>query len=241
MMKHLISYGCEKYALQREVFRTAAVSSAFFDAVTIFTPEDFDEGFASRMRETLNISKGGGFWLWKPYFIKKTLDSLEEGDVLVYCGANCVLNSTGKKRFDGYIERLLTCDTGALAFELPHTECEYTKLEVFHHFNSSEEVIRSRQLMATIVMLRKCQHSCMMVDAWFETASAHPFLFTDELRTLPQGRDFISHRNDQSIFSVIRKMYGVDIVPTKEYFFDFICECSTFPFWATGLGERRKF
>jgi len=238
MKKHLISYGCERYSLQRELFRAIASTSAFFDEVTVYTPEDFDKDFAARMRNTLSLTKGGGFWLWKPYFIKKMLDTLEDGDLLIYCGANCVVNITGRLRFDAYIGRLMECSTGALAFELPHTESEYTKREVFQHFNSTEEVIRSKQLMATIVMLRKCEHTSMLVDAWFDTACAHPFLFTDELRTLPQNRDFIAHRYDQSIFSVIRKMYGVDIVPMEEYFFDFIRECSTFPFWATGLGQR---
>jgi hypothetical protein len=237
MKKHLISYGCERYSLQRELFRAIASNSEFFDEVTVFTPDDFDIEFAAKMKKTLTLTKGGGFWLWKPYFIKKILDSLDDGDLLIYCGANCIVNPIGKPRFDGYIDRLAGCRTGALAFELPHTESEYTKLEVFQHFNTSEEVIRSKQLMATIIMLRKCEHTSLLVDEWLDTACAHPFLFTDELRTLPQDKDFIAHRYDQSIFSVLRKMHGVDIVPMREYFFDFIRECNTFPFWATSLSE----
>lgn len=237
MRKHLISYGCERYSLQRELFKAIASSSEFFDEVTIFTPDDFDLEFASKMRGTLSLTKGGGFWLWKPYFIKKMLDSIGDGDLLIYCGANCIVNPWGKPRFDAYIDRLITCKTGALAFELPYKESEYTKLEVFAHFDCPEELIRSNQLMATIVMLRKCRHTSMMVDEWFETACTHPFLFTDELRTLPQDHDFIAHRYDQSVFSVIRKMQGVDIVPMREYFFDFIRECDTFPFWATSMSE----
>jgi len=237
MKKYLISYGCERFTLQRELFKALAVSSEFFDEVNVFTPEDFDIEFASKMRNTLTLTKGGGFWLWKPYFIKKMLDNIEEGDVLVYCGANCVINSWGKARFDGYVERLIASETGSLAFELPYKESEYTKMEVFEHFNTSEEQRNSKQLMATILMLKKCPHTTMMVDKWYDTACAHPSLFTDELRILPQDSDFIAHRYDQSIFSVIRKMYGAEIIPMNEYFFDFIRECNTFPFWATSTSQ----
>ena len=31
-----------------------------------------------------NNKKGYGYWLWKPYIIKKTLEKMKKGDILLY-------------------------------------------------------------------------------------------------------------------------------------------------------------
>jgi len=233
MKKYIMSYGCPDYALRRELFRAMAIESEFFDEVVVYSPEDIGEEFASKVRQTLTLTKGGGFWLWKPYFMKKMLERIEEGDVLVYCGVTCIVNILGKTRFDQYVDRVVSSETGILGFELPYKEEEYTKKEVFRHFDTSEEITKSNQLMSAVLILRKCPHTVMLIDKWYETAIADPTLFTDQLQILPQDSEFIVHRNDQSVFSVIRKIHGSEIIPSREYFYDFISECNTFPFWPT--------
>ena len=43
-----------------------------FDKATSYTPKDIDREFFKQNRQILSRSKGAGYWLWKPYFIKKT-------------------------------------------------------------------------------------------------------------------------------------------------------------------------
>lgn len=234
MKKYLISYGDDNYALQRDFFRDTALYSSFFDEVKIFTPEDIDIVFANHLGERLKAAKGGGYWLWKPYLIKKVLDSIELGDVLVYCDAGCVINVKGEKRFKEYIDLLFEAKTGTLDFELPHREYEYTAKKVFDHFNSSDEIINSSQLIATVLLVRKCSHTIMLIDKWYQTAYSNPSLFTDEKNVI-QLPGFIDHRHDQSVFSVIRKTYGANIFPDETYYTDFIRDGANAPFWATRL------
>jgi hypothetical protein len=235
MKKYLISYGDDAFASQREFFKETALASAFFDDVTIFTRDDIGQDFAEQVGETLDLRRGGGYWLWKPYFVKKALDKIDEHDVLVYCDAGCMINISGKERFDEYLKILESSPTGTIDFELPHKEYEYTKREIFEYFNSSEEIINSNQLMATVVILRKCAHTTMLVNEWHEAACDNPFLFTDELMLIPQHKDFIANRYDQSVFSIIRKEHGANIIPDETYFLDFLREGLKFPFWATRL------
>lgn len=234
MKKHLITYGDDFYKSQREFLRETATASGFFDEIQIFTPGDIDTEFADSRKDILQRKTGGGYWIWKPYFIKKVLGNIETDDVLIYCDAGCMINKAGKERFNDYIDMLIESDTGTIDFKVPHREYEYTKQEVFDYFGSSEEIINSDQLMSTILLFRKCAHSSMLVDKWYNTVYDQASLFTDEQR-VHQHPDFIDHRHDQSVFSVIRKTYGANIFTDETYFLDFIRYGQKFPLWAARL------
>jgi len=235
MKIHLISYGDAKYASQRDFFKETALSSCFFDEVTIFSPEDIEPTFKADFGHVLSQRRGGGYWIWKPYLIKRKLESLSDNDVLIYCDAGCMINGRGEKRFKEYIALLSKSETGCLSFELPHKEIEYTKQEVFDHFGSSETLIHSNQLMATVVMLKKCPNTTMLINEWYTALCENPSLFTDDGDNAIQNKEFIDHRHDQSIFSIIRKTYKTEVIPDETYFLDFIREGQPYPIWATRL------
>lgn len=232
MKIHLISYGNGNYKRQRESLKEVALKSSFFDEVVVFSDEDLDSLFIKHFMDIFNYGKGGGYWIWKPYLIKKVLDTLDEDDILIYCDAGCELNVAGEKRLSEYIEILKNAKSGSLAFELPHKEIEYTKQEVFEYFNVSEEVKRSNQLMATVILLKKCTHSVALVEKWFQTLLENRSMFTDEKEIASQNSEFIDHRHDQSVFSVIRKTYGSEIIADETYFLNFEKEGQAYPFWA---------
>lgn len=235
MKKYLISYGDDAYASQKIFFRETAVSSSFFDDVVIFTPNDIDPLFAFQAKTARERPRGGGYWIWKPYFVKKAFDRMDDNDVLVYCDAGCMINSNGWQRFEQYISILEKSDLGIIGFELPHQEIEYTKKEVFDYFDVDAEIIKSNQIMATVFLLKKCDHTRALIDEWYTIACHNPSLFTDELDGFIQYPEFIDHRHDQSIWSVIRKIRGAVIIPDETYFLDFLREGQGFPFWATRL------
>jgi len=234
MKKYVISYGDDKFASQLEFFRQTAIFSAFFDKILIFGPKDISDDFNKNISQISSVNKGGGYWLWKPYIIKKVLDELDEGDVLIYCDAGCMINSNGRERFDEYIQLLNDSASGTIDFQLPHKEYEYTKQEIFNHFNAGEAVINSDQLMSTVLILKKCPHSSILVETWYKTACDYPLLFTDAL-VVPQHQEFIDCRHDQSLYSVIRKIYGANIIPDETWFTDFLRFGRDYPFWATRL------
>jgi hypothetical protein len=42
--------------------------------------------------------RGYGYWIWKPYLIKKKLNELNNGDFLIYADCGCEINKNGKKK-----------------------------------------------------------------------------------------------------------------------------------------------
>ncbi|MBB5637821.1 hypothetical protein HDF26_000850 [Pedobacter cryoconitis] len=235
MKIQLISYGDARYATQREFFKQTALTSSFFNEITIFSPEDIEMKFNKDFEKILTQRRGGGYWIWKPYFIKRVLETLADGDILIYCDAGCMINSNGGKRFKEYIDLLKKSKTGCISFELPHKEIEYTKQEVFDYFETPEDLVNSNQLMATVIMLKKCPHTVMMVNRWYTVLSENPLLFTDDKDNSVQNSEFIDHRHDQSIFSIVRKTYKSEVIPDETYFLDFIREGQPYPIWATRL------
>lgn len=229
-----MSYGDENYASPLQFLKETAVSSSFFDEVKIFCQDDIDQGFKTHFGDGFFSKPGGGFWVWKPYFIKKMMGEIEEGDVLVYCDAGCMINRLGKDRFEQYLLLLEHTKTGTVNFELPHLEFEYTKQEVFDFFNSTKLAKLTRQLQATTLLFKNCEPARIMVNEWLEVAKNQTDLFTDE-EHLVQRKAFVAHRHDQSVFSVIRKKFGVTTLPDETYFQDFTRYGHTYPIWATRL------
>jgi len=238
MKKHLVTYGDSKYTGMKEFFKKLALASSFFDHIHVFSDLDLDPVFYKNIYEPIKSCRGGGYWIWKPYFIKKIMDLIDEDDVLIYCDAGSTINGKGVKRFDEYMEMASSSATGTVDFNLYlYWEYEYTKQEVFNYFNASEEIINSNQLFAGILILRKCAHTVRLVDKWYEVAVKHPFLFTDE-KIIPQHPGFIDHRHDQSIFSIIRKTYGTNLIEDETYFDDFAIGGRDYPLWATQIKPK---
>lgn len=233
MKTYMMTYGDDKYKHQKVFLKNNALASGFFDHVRVFGPDDLPPGFRRDFWKILQCDKGGGYWIWKPYLISRMFSLLKHGDVLVYCDAGCEINKHGRKRFYEYLEMLKDSENGSLAFQLPHKETAYTKREVFNYFDCKNEVIYSDQLMATVIILEKCDHASFLVEKWYGTLQEQPDLFTDEKDTIIQHKDFIAHRHDQSIFSIIRKTYGTEIIADDTYFLDFDKYGGMSPIWAS--------
>jgi hypothetical protein len=58
-----------------------------FDRVLSFGPGDIDAEFRQRHERILRQPRGGGYWLWKPYFILRALNEMADGELLFYCDA----------------------------------------------------------------------------------------------------------------------------------------------------------
>lgn len=235
MKIHLISYGDENYASQKEFLKESALSSKLFHQVKLYDTSDLDQNFSEQFESILKNTKGGGYWIWKPFLVNKYFQTLPKDDILLYCDAGCMINPRGAKRFHEYVELLIQSNSGSLAFELPHLEIEYTKQEVFDYFGADYAVMNANQLVGGIFFLRKCAHARELVDEWIQTLYNNPLLFTNDKNGVQQQQQFIKHKSDQSIFSVIRKTLGTAIIVDETYYLDFLREGQDYPIWAARL------
>lgn len=216
---HFLSYGNHRFANSIQRICKEASEFAEFKTVTGYTESDLREetDFWAEHGEFIEQNRrGGGYWVWKPYLIRKKLNELEDGDFLVYCDAGCQINMNGKERFLEYIRMLETNESGygILSFELPYKETQWTKNAIFDYFMCEDSVRESHQNITTTIIIKKNAHSMHLIDMW-NKSMLHE-LINDVTET--EHLDFCENRHDQSIFSVLVKTYGSVKLQDEVYF-----------------------
>ncbi|MCB0292849.1 MAG: hypothetical protein KDH97_21525, partial [Calditrichaeota bacterium] len=76
MAKVLINFANGFFAKSQQLNTRTALAVGGFDKAISYTPKDIDRVFYRDNRRILSRVKGAGYWLWKPYFICKTLKTL---------------------------------------------------------------------------------------------------------------------------------------------------------------------
>lgn len=194
-----------------------AKQSEFFDEVRLFTEKDFEVEYWDRYKDY--YKEKFGFWIWKPYWIYKQLQTLEDGDVLVYLDAGCEINQRGKERFDEYISMVKKSKLGILGFYTGTTERSFCKGDLLDFFSvrDNKQITDTPQIMATMVVIYKNEHSMSFVKKWSDIAHEHFNLVDYSPSVSPDLDGFVQNRCDQSIFSLLCKTTGgVVILPGKE-------------------------
>ena len=215
-MIHLITYGNHKYTRQKKALVEKARLSGWFDQVEALGPSDLDKDFTDEFKNILDQDMGAGFWIWKSYMLHQKLKQMQEGDVLVYLDAGCDLNTEGEKRFSEYIDMVKKSEKGILSFELykhwesptPLLERHWSNPFLFDYFKiTPDDPIRdSPQLMATVIVMKKCNNVATIFDTMMDITHKKPEFFMK------------CKRHDQSILSIVRKINGTELLPDETYF-----------------------
>ena len=236
---HFITYGDAKYHNAKKRLSNQSKLFYNFKSINLYGPKDIDSCFYEQHKDILSQPRGGGYWVWKPYFIQKKLQQIEEGDYLIYLDAGCSINSKGFNRFKEYIEMLDNSETPIISFQMSHLlEKWYTNDKIFEYFNIKPEtdIGNTGQIVGGIQIIKKCQHTMLLFNNIMDIIEKNPYLFTDKYNNLTTRKNFKDNRHDQSILSITRKIYGSIILEDETYFENpgFGGEKSLkYPFWAT--------
>ena len=157
-----------------------------------------------------NSKRGGGYWSWKPYIVNETIHKIPEGDALVYADAGCTAKVTGVLKLHNYIQAIDLSNFGVLSFQLQHRENVWTTSQIFQALNvtASSKYAHSAQYHATVLIFINNIHARNLIGKWVQFVHDHPTLISDDYNKLNQISLFKDNRHDQSVFSVLRKIYG---------------------------------
>ena len=193
------------YKHQRFALRAAKLIGNF-DTVIGLSPKDIDEEFHKRFREILEQKKGGGYWLWKPYIIKKTLSQLSYGDYLFYSDAGAFF----LKKVDSLIIELDKQNQDIMGFELPLIEDQWTKRELFINMKcEGNKYSSSNQILASFILIKKTISSEQFFNKFLKYACVEKNITDSHSCSVKQLDCFIEHRHDQSIFSLLYKKFNL--------------------------------
>ena len=98
IMLHFITYGDHNFSTSKNRLLKEAHAFNEFKTITSYGPEDLSQEFKQKHKDILKCSRGGGYWIWRPYILKKKIDTVLEGDFVIYLDAGCTLNPKGKQK-----------------------------------------------------------------------------------------------------------------------------------------------
>ena len=236
-----ISYTSRQFNNRYNTITKLGNDCGLFNEFKCFTENDIDNEFKEKYKEVWTMSKGAGYWIWKPYIISKMLEQINENDIVVYIDGGCHINITkeSQERFNEYINMINNSQSGLLRFQLTHQEKNFTNKKTIDYFkdkfNINDEMmntyLESMQCVGGIQLMKKNKYTIQFFKQILEILSDDYKLFTDIYTETNE-----KHRHDQSIMSLLYKHMNGDLIIDDETYFKegFNSTISNkYPFWAT--------
>ena len=154
----------------------SALDPGGFDFATAHDMKYLSETFRHTHSVILMQSRGGVYWLWKPYIILKTLiERMSDNDLLMYQNADSYLvNDAGP-----LLKLCQDLEAGVLVFQSRYLEKYYSKRDAFILMGMDDErVYDSHERMGGFVVSRKnCQSLQFIMECL--AYSMDPRILTD--------------------------------------------------------------
>jgi len=129
---------------------------------------------------------------------------MNEDDILVYLDSGCEIidNENSRNKMMDLIDK---CDTYSLLYTLTsHKETPYNKKDLLDYMNADNDTIDSTQHQATVIMIKKTKEMTEFTKEWYAIACNYN-LIDDSPSKQQNDVEFIEHRHDQAVFSLLTK------------------------------------
>ena len=234
--KHFCTFADSRLQNSLDRIEKQALEMKVYNNIFIYNESKLDSEFRERFKNQLiKGSRGYGYWSWKPQVILQTLNQVNNGDVIQYSDSGCHLNKNGFKKLLEYFDLAKNSKSGILSFrgknqsELPSSisfyqniESKYNKAELLNFFGvlNDYNIINTGQFEAGIIFIRKDADTIKFIENWISVFLNDFHFIDDSPSMIPNIEGFIDHRHDQSIYSILCKLKGVEELCTSEYYTD---------------------
>lgn len=196
-----------------------ATKIGVFDKVIGYTDSSLknDKEFWDLHGEFLTkMTKGYGYWLWKPYIVKKTIETMKDGDVLLYLDAGCEMNISKPDDMNRLIGLAMKHDMVYTGSGMPTSR--NTKKDVMIEMGMyDEKSCRAVQNQAGVVFYHVNERTRKFANEWYNICSdkTDNYRMINEcgwIKNIPSIEGvhrFDAHRHDQSIFSLLAYKYNI--------------------------------
>ena len=163
-----------------------------------------------------------GFWFWKPYVIKETLNKLSHEELLFYQDCNIhryplLLNQNSDEETHGLIELLFQITGSDIIVPIENNILKlkhHCKKEAFVKLNANHEFFWNYPLLnANRIILKKTELTTRLINEWYE-------LCCDTDLLLPETEaesDLRWHTHDQALLNILIRKYIFENKLPKHY------------------------
>lgn len=198
--KIFITYGNQAYANSTLRLKKMAEGTGQFDEIIVYTEKDLPDFIIDH--ELMSYKKGGGYWLWKPYIIKKTLEECGENDIVIYSDAgNEVYNNDQQWN---RLWSILKKHPAVFFKHGAHME-NWARNNLIHFFQNKglKTIDKEYQLLASFALFTK--QALAIVNEWLDIMVTYPEFVKDVPNEQKEGekKGFIENRHDQAVLSCV--------------------------------------
>ena len=169
--------------------------------VIIYKKSQINDKFKEKYSSILNEKRGDGYWLWKPYIISDTLKKIEENAKLFYIDSLYYFT----ERFDILYEDI--DKTHIQVWENKPNEPtnilkNWCKIDVLTKYNVLKDSDTIQDCWAGSIMLKNSYKTKNLINTWLAMCCNYENI-TDSPSKNNEPENFIEHRHDQSLLSII--------------------------------------
>jgi hypothetical protein len=169
--------------------------------IIIFKKSNIDKSFLEKHHDIFSQSRGGGYWLWKPYIICETLKTLDPGSVLFYIDSSYTFSAP----FDlGHVEKNDIQIWKNKPNEDVYKMKQYCKMDVIDPNTYDMEMC-----WAGAIVLKNTLYSTKLIEEWLQLCNLQTI--TDTPSIVQNSPEFVEHRHDQSLLSVVLHRFNVEL------------------------------
>ena len=204
MNKYFINYSSNGF--RGSQLEGLAAAECFGFKTKGYTEKDIDADFFEKNKSILETKRGAGCWLWKPYIILDMLNTINDGDYLVYMdsGAKFIKNPS--------VFLTMINHKGILCTRMIHPQGRWSKGDCFYLINKNnhDDFRFDLQIQGTYLFIKKCEFSVNFVKEWLKFCETDGLISEEKNLYKENFPEFIEHRHDQSILSLM--VYNHDIM-----------------------------
>ena len=200
-----------------------ASSLNFYKKIFFYGPRDLSLAIQEKIKTCLlsGDRKIYGFGILKPQIIYKSLLLIPEGSILQYSDVGCHFNANGLDKLKFYQDFCDKKDILVFQYKKPsnnqkklkyleYLEYEYSKSDLLDYFNLSidDPIVTSPQIWSGTFFIKKNKRTIQFINKWAATFDDMR-LVDNSPSFLPEHKDFVSNRWDQSTFSILCKLENI--------------------------------
>lgn len=160
-----------------------------------------------------NNPRGFGYWIWKPFIINNKLNTIPEGDVVMYCDLGCELLVKEKN----ILQKLLCSDEHDITLSIPGMnplcmpyERDWCKAFTARRLEASDEHLESWQYQGSCIIFKNNTKTQQFVSKWLNVCEEYKPI-DDHHYDMKSCDTFREHRHDQSVLSLLLKQSDLRI------------------------------
>ena len=180
-----------------------------FSEIILYTGDDLKKNpnFFNLHEDFINKNRWGfGYWIWKPYIIKKNIEKMNNGDILLYLDSGCEIDYRKKEEFLKLIDIVKNDKIIGSTTEL---EKGWNKMDLIEKLDMNKEIyLNSPQRQGGTNLFLVCDETRKLVNEWYELSCDYHNI--DDTPSIIKNLDcFVEHRHDQAVYSLLSKKYNL--------------------------------